>query len=104
MTRAIQECFRKYATFSGRSTRSEYWFFYLFCFIVVYVADYFTPGSFANLIDLVLFLPLLAAGVRRMHDITKSGWFLLIPIYSLILLCMPSEDNNKYGARRSLFM
>lgn len=101
MLKAVQECFRKYAIFSGRSDRTEYWFFYLFSFIIIFFAGYSNSPNLLTLVDLILILPLLSAGVRRMHDVNKSGWFLLIPLYSLYLLCMPSDGNNKYGPSQS---
>ena len=97
MNEAIQECFRKYAVFEGRTTRPIYWFFYLFCAIVVFITDFSNSAFIANAAYVMILLPLISAGVRRMHDVGKSGWFLLVPIYSLILLCMPSVGSNKYG-------
>ena len=94
---AIQECFRKYAVFEGRTTRRIYWFFYLFGTIIVFIASFSSSAFIANAAYLMVLLPLISAGVRRMHDVGKSGWFLLVPIYSLILLCMPSVGYNKYG-------
>lgn len=104
MIDAITTCFSKFATFSGRATRSEYWFFYLF-YIIAYVVGMIldaTAGTqFIQLILIVpLWLPQIAVGVRRMHDLGKSGWFLLIPIYNLILLCTAGNPSpNKYGER-----
>ena len=102
MGNAITVCFSKYATFTGRATRSEYWYFYLF-YIIAYVVGMIldaTAGSqFIQYLFIVpLWLPQIAVGVRRMHDVGKSGWFLLIPIYNLVLLI--SEGNpgsNQYG-------
>jgi uncharacterized membrane protein YhaH (DUF805 family) len=48
---------------------------------------------------LAIFIPSIAVGVRRMHDVGKSGWFLLIPIYNLILACTDGvQGDNEYGA------
>ena len=103
MGNAISACFSKYATFSGRATRSEFWYFYLFygiLYIVGAIAESATGMNGLMYIFVVpLWLPLLAAEVRRMHDVGKSGWFLLIPIYNLILLCTASTEDNKYGPR-----
>ena len=100
---AISSCFSKYATFSGRASRSEYWFFYLFYLIVLImgnIIDAAAGTTFVNLLCLAaLFLPILAVSVRRMHDTGKSGWFILIPIYNLVLLCTPSVGDNSYGAK-----
>jgi len=94
---------QNYATFSGRARRKEYWMFVLFNFIVSFVFGF---GSvligmpvIANLYTLAVLLPSIAVGVRRMHDVGKSGWFLLIPIYNLILAFTEGEKGeNKYGA------
>ena len=92
-----------YANFKGRATRQEYWMFALFNFIfiiVVSVIDVVTGlGFIYPLYALALFIPSIAAGIRRMHDVGKSGWFLLIPIYNLILAVSSSDPNtNHYSA------
>lgn len=97
MIKAVQDCFRKYAIFSGRSDRSEYWYFYLFCLVVIFLAGNANSSDLLILADMIFIIPLYAAGVRRLHDVNKSGWFLLVPFYSLYLLCMPSDGINKYG-------
>ena len=101
MGNAISACFGKYATFTGRANRSEYWLFYLF-YCIVNLALSLLGGAahvgFIGLGSLILFLPALAAGVRRLHDVDKSGWFILIPIYNLILLCSAgTSGDNRYG-------
>ena len=99
---AISVCFKKYATFSGRASRSEYWFFYLF-YIIIYVIGMVVEISagitnLSTLFILPILLPQLAVSVRRMHDTDHSGWFLLVPIYNLILLCTASTSgSNKHG-------
>ncbi len=102
MGNAISVCFKKYATFSGRANRSEYWFFYLF-YIIIYVIGMVVESSagitnLSTLFILPILLPQLAVSVRRMHDTDHSGWFLLVPIYNLILLCTASTSgSNKHG-------
>ncbi|MCK7591462.1 DUF805 domain-containing protein [Subsaxibacter sp. CAU 1640] len=98
-----------YANFSGRARRQEYWMFFLFNTIFIY-AGIFLLGMVAVAIEspFILFLayiymfgvmiPSLAVGVRRMHDVGKSGWYLLIPIYSFILAVTEGERRaNQYG-------
>ena len=52
----------------------------------------------SNIYSLAVLIPSIAVGVRRMHDLGKSGWFLLIPIYNLILACTPGvTGDNEYG-------
>ena len=70
---AISTCFSKYATFKGRASRSEFWYFFLFQFLISIVTQ-FIP--FLNLIVAVAFLlPTIAVTVRRLHDTDRSGWW-----------------------------
>lgn len=98
-TDAIKTCFRKYVTFSGRAARSEYWWFFLFIILGNIVAGILdgilfgtgsvavtdtsvqaeTSGPISALFGLATFLPLLAAGWRRMHDTGRSGLYVLYP-------------------------
>jgi len=92
-----------YANFDGRATRQEYWMFYLFYMIFSFgagVIDGLTGLGFISILfTFALIIPSIACGIRRMHDVGKSGWFLLIPIYNLILLVTSSDPNtNQYGA------
>ena len=92
---------QNYATFSGRARRSEYWYFVLFNAIISVVMK--TPSHDVNIVlgniyTLAVLIPSIAVGVRRMHDVGKSGWFLLIPIYNLILACTDGvQGDNEYG-------
>jgi len=53
----------------------------------------------STIYSLAILIPAIAVGVRRMHDVGKSGWFLLIPIYNLILACTDDvKGDNEYGA------
>ncbi len=74
---SIRTCFSKYATFSGRASRSEYWWFFLFNFLVSLGCGMISD-TLSGLFSLAVLLPSLAVGVRRLHDIDKSGWFLLV--------------------------
>ena len=79
---AIKACFSKYADFNGRARRSEFWFWYLFTVIV----NLFTSWiPFASLITLALLIPTLAVSVRRLHDIGRSGWWLLLSVIPSII-------------------
>jgi uncharacterized membrane protein YhaH (DUF805 family) len=74
----------KYATFSGRASRSEFWWFFLFLIIVGFVLDMLFP--WAQLIgNLFLFIPFLSVAVRRLHDINRSGWWQLINILPIVI-------------------
>ena len=103
------EVLKKYAVFTGRARRSEYWYFVLFNFIasiilgaidgVIGTFDAATGrGLLSSIYSLAVLIPSLAVAVRRMHDVGKSGWFILIPIYNLILAATEGEaGENKYG-------
>ena len=86
--------FKLYAQFNGRATRKEYWMFTLLNTIVIIALT--VAGAFAHqpmlalAYHLIALIPSWAIAVRRAHDAGKSGWFLWIPIYSLILLCKQS--------------
>jgi uncharacterized membrane protein YhaH (DUF805 family) len=93
---------QNYATFSGRARRKEYWMFVLFNVIVAFafgfVCGLIGIPEIANLYTLAVLLPSIAVGVRRMHDVGKSGWYLLIPIYNFILAVTEGEKGeNQYG-------
>ena len=80
---AFVTCLRKYADFSGRATRSEYWWFVLCEVLILGIASLISdtlPGLFA----LALVLPALAVGARRLHDTGRSGWWLLLMLVPFI--------------------
>ena len=83
---AIKTCLKnKYANFSGRASRSEFWFFYLFNIIVYAILLLLSVTvSFKflwvfGIFVLGIIIPALAVTFRRLHDINKSGWFLFLP-------------------------
>lgn len=67
---AIKTCFSKYFDFSGRARRSEYWWFYLFVFVLSLI-------PFVNLLTLATIIPTVSAAARRLHDTDRSGWWQL---------------------------
>ena len=118
---AIKTCItEKYVDFSGRASRSEFWWFQLFMFllqmglfVLQMVALFSFPEIFTAIywvtivVSLGLFLPSLSVGVRRLHDIGKSGWYLLLVIL-LSFICIgiilwivwmlsEGELTNQYG-------
>jgi uncharacterized membrane protein YhaH (DUF805 family) len=93
---------KNYALFAGRARRAEYWWFTLFSTIISIALSAIGAAMDAPLISSLysigVLLPSLAVGVRRMHDVDKSGWFILIPIYNLILFVTPGTVGpNEYG-------
>lgn len=111
---SVVRCLRKYATFRGRATRAEYWWFSLFNTLfgmVVYAAVQHLMGTeaadgAASIVQLALFLPMLAVGVRRLHDIDFRGWWMLLGltvvgiIPLLIFFCLPGKQTaNRFGFR-----
>lgn len=93
---------KKYAEFNGRARRSEYWYFFLFNLIISVVLGVIGGvihfKYIGNLYSLAVLLPGLAVGIRRMHDVGKSGWFILIPIYNIILAATEgTKGDNEYG-------
>lgn len=105
---AINDGFSKYAQFSGRSSRSAYWWFVLF-YVLVYIATSIVDAAintpvFTGLAVLALFLPSLAVLVRRLHDTDHSGWWVFISfvplIGSIVLIvfaCTDSGPPNRWG-------
>ena len=81
---SIKTCFRKYADFSGRGSRPEYWWFFLFCVLVQIAAEQIS-SSLGLVMNLVLLLPSLAAGARRLHDTWRSGWWQLLSVPVLLV-------------------
>lgn len=113
-SQSIKTCFvTKYATFSGRASRSEFWFFFLFNLVVSWLLSAIGGAASANafyglllIYGLIALIPNLAVTVRRLHDTGRSGgwWFIcLIPIigsiWLLILMILDSQHApNKYGS------
>ncbi|MFC4261652.1 DUF805 domain-containing protein [Ferruginibacter yonginensis] len=106
---AVKKCLNNYANFNGRARRSEYWWFFLFNILIGIVAGIIDVAIFGKgpedvgilgtTTSLALLLPNLAVAVRRVHDVGKSGWFILIPIYNLILVCTEGDmGSNEYGS------
>ena len=123
---SLTSVFNKYATFTGRARRSEYWWFTICYYVIVFIFNFtqlgmliqvlsgemtFTDPSYTIMlmasvvVGLGLFLPSLAVTVRRLHDIGKSGWNILwaiIPLIGVIIvlvwMCQDSDVvANKYG-------
>jgi uncharacterized membrane protein YhaH (DUF805 family) len=104
---AVGSCLSKYATFTGRAPRSEYWYFVLFQAVVGVVAAAISRAIDLNLVstlvELLLFLPSLAVGIRRLHDIDRSGWWTLlgfVPFIGWIMLIIWACTKGSLGPNR----
>ena len=119
--KAVRTCLKdKYANFSGRATRSEFWYFILFYYLLclpfcmlafwtglgnAFQLFYLTVGI-AIIIGLLIMVPIYAACVRRLHDTGRSGWWIFLyfipyigTIALIIILCFKSDEDNKYGPK-----
>lgn len=100
---SISTCFSKYATFDGRASRSEYWWWFLFTFLASAAAG-MVSETLSGLFSLGVLLPSLAVGARRLHDTDRSGWFLLlwlIPLVGWIVLVVWAIQEGKEPNRFS---
>ena len=107
---------KNYAGFSGRARRKEYWFFVLFNFLITIAllfvdgfAGTFNPqtgfGALSAIYGLAVFIPYLAVTVRRLHDTSRTGWWILIvflPLIGAIVLLVfmfldSTPGSNEYG-------
>lgn len=105
---AVKTCLTRYATFSGRATRPEFWYWILFVCVagaVVNAVDFMifgeemltAPATFSMAFSLGTALPGLAVGARRLHDIGRSGWWqlLLLTVVGIILLVIWWASKSK---------
>ena len=111
------EVLKKYAVFHGRARRAEYWYFVLFNLIVLIVLELIDAllgtysfvqgvGLLSGIYSLAVIIPSLAVTVRRLHDIDRTGWWILINLIPLVgtivLLVFAVTDgtpgSNRYGA------
>ena len=104
-TDSIKTCLvEKYATFSGRAPRSEFWWFQLFAAISLNILIMIAPFVW-SIAAIGFFIPSLACGMRRLHDSDRSGWYLLlilVPLLGIILLIFfilrGTDGDNRFGA------
>lgn len=112
---AVSSCLSQYATFRGRATRAEFWWFFLFVFLASLIIQalfmaFAGPlgGSMAVLVfGIAMLLPSLAVGARRLHDMDHSGWWQLLHLIGIgtlvlwIWMMFPgSKDTNRFGPAR----
>lgn len=108
------EVLKKYAVFSGRARRAEYWYFVLFNIIVAVVLSLIDTllgtfnfmqgvGLLSGLYALAVLIPTLAVTVRRLHDIDRTGWWIfinLIPLIGFIVLLVFAVTDGTPGSNR----
>ena len=114
---SIKSCFIRYTDFSGRSMRSEYWNFAVFVSILYIVAeyldvkiagvpylDYYGFGTLIIILTIVTIVPETAVSIRRLHDINKSGWWLLLSLTVIGIIPLiywvckkGDEKENRFG-------
>lgn len=120
LTDAVNSCFSKYLTFSGRAPRSEYWWFWVFqclCYMIVaiifcvigYAVGGFEGMYIAEIVGcclsgLLMICPAISVTVRRLHDTGHSGFWYFITylpfigsFWFLYLMLKGSDDENEYG-------
>lgn len=106
---AIRICImEKYATFRGRATRAEFWYFFFFHTAFIPVSALLMEATkdsvFANIFwrlywvsYIGLFIPLISVSVRRLHDTGRSGWWYLFPFSWLLCALESQKCDNEYG-------
>lgn len=88
---ANRDAINRYADFSGTTTRAQYWLFFLGANGSIFLAAAIAGSVIGNVLSVFFLIPTITAGVRRLHDVGKSGWFILVPVYNIILLSSPSR-------------
>ena len=101
------EVLKKYAVFSGRARRKEYWMFVLFNFIIIFVLELIggsmkkAAGGYSipsTIYQLAILIPSIAVGVRRMHDTNHNGWWVICPVVNLVFAVIEgTQGENRYG-------
>jgi len=94
---AVKVCFSKYADFSGRASRAEYWWFFLFILLVSAATSLFS-NTLSGLFSLATLVPSIAAAARRLHDTNRSGWWqliVLVPVVGLVVLIVFLAQEGK---------
>ena len=94
---SIKSGFRNYANFKGRAGRAEYWWWALFNVLITAIVSGFSD-NLSSAVSLALLLPSVAVAVRRMHDVNRRGWWVLVPIANLVFALTKSKpEQNQWG-------
>ena len=115
---SVRTVFSKYADFNGRAARSEYWWFTLFAIIANIILNILDTavfgttmaseagnvGIFSALFSLAIVIPSIAVAARRLHDVNRSGWWLLLYLTGIGVLLLlywyvqrGTTGSNEYG-------
>ncbi len=82
----------------GVATRLQFWYFVLFTWVVdlgASIVDIFIPGDFiGDILAILLFVPSVTVAIRRMHDVNRAGWWILVPFANLYFLVIPSRESR----------
>ena len=112
-TESIKTCFSKFFDYNGRASRSEYWYFILFIWLIsiiaivlegIFLNNSYSYGSISDFFSLILLIPSINAATRRLHDVNRSGWWQLLyftGIGALVILYWTVikgvDENNRYN-------
>ena len=104
---SVSVCFKKYFVFEGRASRSEYWWFQLIVSPSYFISEVLDNEISFFFLGITLFtlIPAISAGVRRLHDTNRSGFFLLISFIPIIgglvvlflLIPVGTKGKNRFG-------
>ena len=108
LTESISTCLKKTLVFEGRASLSEFWWFQLVLIISLWISSITDPSVFSIFflgLFLIMLISSLSAGVRRLHDTNRVGWWVLITliplvgaIWLIVLFCLKgSEGENRFG-------
>ena len=107
LTNSVISCFNKYFDFETRSSRKEFWYWHLFRILMFLSITYLESLGLSGLLfisNFIFLIPEIAVSIRRLHDINKSGWWILLTITIIGIIpliyfyCIKGDDGaNDYG-------
>ena len=107
LTNSVISCFNKYFDFETRSSRKEFWYWQLFRILMFLSITYLESLGLSGLLfisNFIFLIPEIAVSIRRLHDINKSGWWILLTITIIGIIpltyfyCIKGDDGvNDYG-------
>ena len=107
LTNSVISCFNKYFDFKTRSSRKEFWYWQLFRILMFLSITYLESLGLSGLLfisNFIFLIPEVAVSIRRLHDINKSGWWILLTLTIIGIIpltyfyCIKGDDGaNDYG-------